>query len=348
MTRFALFGLVVCLQILMANFLGWRLKAAEFEVAGVMKVDPITFKPFSSKFRICVRGCNWAIFQTWESPTNKIIIEMSDDGNNIFELQHIEIPMENGDWMPASNSYVGSLYPSGFPYRVLDTEIVALFYAYASTCYLNSVTNQLLGPIKFEPRDLVWGDASVSAIYERNPYSPNLPAQIVFLNHYSAKERWTNAVFSASDFTNVSGLTIPEAVSLIRYHANEGRVYTKYEFQVSSVINKCYIDTFTPDLTKRAFVQDQRFSRGVAQVPSITYGVLTNGVWPSLADAKRQPGYKVAQMDWEKIARNHAGGQVNSAGRFSVRAVLIFVFLAGLFSIIGLFRKKKSSQKEKK
>ncbi len=115
-----------------------------------MEVKSERFPAFSSKLRVYVRDCQWAIFQTWETATNKLITEMSDDGTNIYVLEHQEArdagaSATAAEWPVDPFSWLGEIHPSGFPYRRLNTEIGILFYAYASSCYLDSLTNEMIG-----------------------------------------------------------------------------------------------------------------------------------------------------------------------------------------------------------
>jgi hypothetical protein len=326
--------------ITLLGFLCGNACAHEYELNGVMTDEPAGHPPFACNMHVYVRDCRWAIFQTWESPTNRIVTQMSDDGTNIYTLDHVETPSLKNGWEAMPNSYVGNIYPSGFPYRVVRTEIVALFYAYASSCYLDSVTNGLLGPIKFHPGQLMMGDARVSVNLYRNSFPPRLPECICFLNIEGSKVQWTNVVLRAFDFTNLGSIQIPSAVELIRYRPKQATIFTRYEFRVTNILDQCSLKSFTPFLPAHSFVEDNRFATGRADVPPITYGQTTNSQWPTVDEAKLQPSYKVTQLDWQKIRQRHR--MIGTPKQVLViRGILYIMFSVGVISIgLKVFTKK--------
>jgi hypothetical protein len=197
-------------------------RAAEFEVNGVMIYQRDGKPEFPYDMRISVRDCKWSIVQRSMLGTNKmqrIQTELTYDGTNIYNLSHVERQVENEAWQVVSNSYAASLYSGEFPFRNLDPEIVLLFYAYASTCYLDTVTNNQTGPIKFQPRDLEMGNATVYSELDREVLPPMLPKRISFF--LGPTRGWTNANLVSGDFTNVGGLTIPATVSLEHYYLGD-------------------------------------------------------------------------------------------------------------------------------
>ena len=260
----------------------------EFELEGVMSDEPAGHTAFTCNMHVAVCDCRWAIFQTWESPTNRIITELSDDGTNIYQLDHIEKPSVNNGWEPMPNSYVGNLYPTGFPLTVLDPENVILFYAYASSCYLDSVTNGLLAPIRLGPGPSMTGNARVPDNLFRNPSSPRLPGRICFLEIHDLGVQWTNAILSTFDSTNLGSIKIPSRVEFVSYRANPARIVTRYAFHATNFLNHCSLQSFTPVLAGRAVVEDNRFARGRVDVPPISYPQITNSQWPTIEQSMAQ------------------------------------------------------------
>jgi hypothetical protein len=296
----------------------------QFEVEGVMTITSQTGNPspFSCLLRVSYRDCHWAVFQTWEYPTNRYVKEISDDGDYIYSMDHFETNDVTGpnsrSWKPMENSWNGGIYPGGFPRWTLAPEISIVFYAYASACYLNSVTNLLIDPIRFQPREMDDGDQLVSAKVTRNSDSLRLPKEILFS---SLDGRRTNAIFTSSNLVKVGGIDVPMHIRVDRY-ATDGRLLVVYSFRATNVDAGCSVTSFKIPITNRTLVSDYRFSRGTAAVPPIMHGFITND-WPTIEKARSTSGYKVTQLDWSRV---HKDGN----GNFNPKEILWFRFILTL------------------
>jgi hypothetical protein len=260
---------------------GARSLAYEFEVDGTMKASPSGYPPFSCSMQIYVRDCQWAVFQIWESPTNQILREISDDGDCVYALNHIETNAGNfspdDDSRAFPNSWTGEIYPAHFPFGILNTEAIALFYAYASSCYLDAHPNQVIGSIRFQPRDTPRTYEGAHALITRSSPPLRLPSKIIFFPEF---QYVTNAVLSTSEFTNIANVQVPLKVSLVRYFQNKTNILTTYEFQVTRISEKCALKSFKPRLPSGAYVTDYRVPHFLASDPG-SLRKMTNG-WPAM------------------------------------------------------------------
>jgi hypothetical protein len=322
--------------------------AREFETEGVMNIIPLVhgIKPFSCQMRVYYRDCQWKIEQIWENPTNRIIEEMVDDGTNLYVLDHSEVPAPNAassnGWRALTNSWIGQIHRHGYPERSYSPEKEMLFYGFASSCYLDSITNGLVDPIKFEPDQLRDGDQRVSANVTRNRDNFMLPAKVYFLG----EQNRTNAFLNASTNIYMKGGAIPQTLELTRY-IEEGKPLIIYRFVVAKAVEQCPVESFTPKLSEYTLISDYRFSHGKAYVPPVSCGFLKE--WPTEAQDKLRPGYRVTQMDFEKIQATATMQRLETsqAGRHPwVRTIFICFAGAstiGLFAIV--FRNRKPNSK---
>ncbi|HYG35289.1 MAG TPA: hypothetical protein VEC99_10920 [Clostridia bacterium] len=263
----------------------------EFEVDGVMSiVQPQLAFPLRgpAQLQVCVRGCQWAVRHSRETAgknAHLLVTETSDNGTNIHLVSHLEQNTSGSlaydSTRAISNSWEAQIHPSGFPRWIVAPEMVCLFYAYASSCYFDSVTNNLLDPVGFSPTDLPWAEAKLRAAFRRNSGSPRLPVEICFLDNSGMK---TNATLTSSSFTNIAGLQIPLRVVYTRYDAGGGPREI-YKFQVSGVKPNRATVSFNPELPSGTWVSDYRFYHGdLSGRGIIRFGQMDH--WPTEAEAK--------------------------------------------------------------
>ncbi len=233
--------------------------AYEFAVDGTMKITPHGHPPLTCSLHVFVRDCQWAVFRIWEGSTNRFVTEVSDDGDYVYLLDWIETNsarFRTGDYSGAlPNSFVGQIHPAHFPFGLPQTEAVALFYAYASSCYLDTHTNGIIGPIPFSANDLPLSYEGAYARIVRETSPSHLPVEIAFLR---SLEFGTNAILRTSDFTKVAGARVPRKVSLTRYSQDLTGELADYQFSATRVSRRCSLKVFTPRLPGTAVVTDYR------------------------------------------------------------------------------------------
>ncbi len=322
--------------------------AVEFEVDGVMSINSRSYGILPSRqMHISYHDCKWSILQMRETTTNRWVLELSDDGEYIYQTSHVErkvaASLVDNSSNRQPNSLTAQIFRKSFPDRILAPEIVMLFYAYAASCYLDSRTNQWLDPIKFQPHDLDRGDQCVKAFISRNPDSLRLPRAIWFL--YADHDR-TNAILEASNFTNLGTFQIPSKVVLTRFASSDQKPLVVFDFQVNGIQGKCNPDSFRPGLPEGAYVEDHRFSRGQALVPPVVHGRVSSG-WPTEENSKSKPSYRATQLNWEKIQQlSELRKMTPRRSPAFVRVMLLLVALCGALSILILKSYNAKHQKE--
>jgi len=325
--------------------------AQDFQLSGVMKVTPhqVTIPPYTYDFRVSRHECEWRISTTCQWGPNRVTDELSDDGKYIYLLTHIDREREGQGWQTVSNSWSGTIHRPGFPCHMVEPALVGLFYVYTAQCYLDSLTNGFLDPIKFQPIELTTGNTRVKAQVTRSAGQLRFPERICFFDYAGSK---TNAVLNVTEVTNVAGLTLPSKASLIRFLWDSSSL-THYDISLDSVAVGMTLDSFTPNLPAPALISDYRFSHGRADVPPIS-DYATNRTWLTEAEAKKRPEYQVTQLDWEEIQKLSAQHTLEKLQRLSAqhstrtsrtraaRAFCIVVLLLGppVLAIIFLKRRK--------
>jgi len=271
MTKFSC-SLLTVLAVLLA-LCDTHALGSEFEMAGTMTASPEGQKAFSCSMQIYVRDCQWAIFQVWQDSTNRSVTEVSDDGENVYLLNRFETnsrPFLPEDWSTAApNGWSGQVHPAHFPFKILNTEVISLFYGYASSCYLDQHTNQVINLIPFQHGDESRSPAGAFAFITRSAPPLRLPGRIVFRNEFQYD---TNAILESTSFTNIANLQIPLKVSLVRYLPHTTNILETFVFQANRVTEKCSLKSFKPALPGRALVTDYR--NGSQASPQMTDG------WP--------------------------------------------------------------------
>jgi len=251
----------------------------QFEVDGIMTASPEGCRPFSCSIRLFVRDDQWAVFQIWEDPTNRIVTEISDDGEYVYELHGAET--NAGDFMPDDHSklmpyrWSGEIHPQHFPFEILNTEAITLFYAYASSGYLDGHTNQIINSIPFQPGDETRNHEGAYAFITRSSPPLRLPSRIIFRAEF---QYVTNAIFNASGFTNVADVQVPIKVSLARFLPGTSEPLMTFEFRATRISEKCPLKSFKPALPDGTYVTDFRVRHFLASDPG-RLRATTNG-WP--------------------------------------------------------------------
>jgi len=307
-----------------------------------MEITPHRYNipKFSCKTRVFFRDCQWAVFTIWETSTNRIIQEMSDDGTNIYLVSRIEKLENNWMWTDVPNSWVGSIHRSGFPRFALQTVEEILFYAYTSTCYLNSVSNGFVDPIKFEPDDLFEGDKRVKAEIKYSNGSIRLPQEIYFSPRRLGE---TNIILRVNTITNIGKLQIPLELSLTRFASDDWKPLIDYSFKLISAAPSCSLESFKPSISSTALVSDYRFSHGQAYVPPIVE-FATNS-WVSEAAAKSQSDYKSTQLDWEEIQKQGSQKLTPRSSHVLVVRIILLATVLGFVAFGVLYRIKSGNKR---
>jgi hypothetical protein len=332
---------IICLIFLIAigKAVSLSLWARGFEVVGIMEIKPTGHPTFSHLMQIFVQDRQWAVFRIIENVTNRTVVEISDDGTNIYNLTHLEpkaigiSPLES--YSLSNCMAAGEIHPTGFPFRMLETESVSLFYAYASTYYLDTHTNQMIGSIILQPSDLHDGDKLSDVLLERTEAPLYLPREITFIDKAA---NWTNCILRCKDFTNIVGMQIPLEVSLERFYRDKTNILQTFTFHATKVYGECSLGSFTPSINSNGvFVCDYRFSHHGSYVPGIPQ-VVTNA-WPTMAESKLKRGFAATQVKRSYSDKNPSEKTLRA--RFLIKSFLFIMLVAAIVGMCKIALKKK-------
>lgn len=163
----------------------------------------------SAHFTVCVAGHSWSIrLNPIDWPTQSIsgirvfvpkYVEMTCDGTNVFMVRDCFLTNSSPQF-PAFAKRTRGIRPQSD-----SRELLCLWYAFASACYLDQTADRLPVPFQLEKAPVV--HASV----ERSIRYPHLPVAVTSSNGIGSGDSITSSkvVFRALSETNCSGISLP-------------------------------------------------------------------------------------------------------------------------------------------
>lgn len=250
----------------------------------------------SYRFVVRVRGCEWSARLepvAWEKlEEGEVVpdyIAAASDGTLFYKVTSVGTAARRARRGVTANTAIAVRGPGSTPYAIED-EIIALYYAFASHCYLANLTNSLVYPFRgalgFDHQ--LSDDIRNRALWELQPAPPGLPRYIVT----TSTAGYTNAVLTTSVFTNVSGLRLPKQSSVRFLDANlQGStngsplVWKELAVIVEAAGRSSTTISFVPELPTGASVQDITFWSNKPAL-NVSVRTKTNG-WPDSAYLQR-------------------------------------------------------------
>ncbi len=294
-------------------FLGGIVAAQDFELHGTMKhtlSNGTTIPP--SQISVSCSGSNWFIKRVTPATANTnlnpatpdlgillAIDELACDGTNIYELMHFEsdAPLGVNDKKNigfVTNSWTGKMMLPGFPVYAFHVISKVIFYAYASSAYLDSSVIGKIHRIEMGEE----ADIRVNAEVVRLQDALRLPKEILFREPGGP----TRASIRSSNFTNLNNFEIPLSVEFEQYA--HGQEVATHRFEVTSITPGCARKSFAPRPPKENIsINDYRLSYSAMPIPPVQ--LHSQGrEWPTLDDAKASESYAALKMvDWTKVRR---------------------------------------------
>ncbi|MEI8101037.1 MAG: hypothetical protein WCH09_05650 [Bacteroidota bacterium] len=314
--------------------------------------------PTESKFECHIDHCNWAIrianhgmltnvIQYYESAyIGDAVFTLEVHGNaGLEKLKAIKSPDELSRLVHFRD--VGTVVPGMVPLSSLSVDIGPIWFAFCSPCYLDASAGRLK-PIWTTPPKLFKNSNHVFAVNSRRARNkPYLPMDVEFISDgkmYDSKgekyvqyEPFTNAVFEASDFTDVAGLFIPKKFRLTLLRpilTKTGTEGLKVACEWEGVVAEANVYSAggvidLPQIKANTQVKDYR-PQMETKLGRIDYGI-TNGNWVSMGDLIFSKAEKQAKLiDRSKgIAsknREHSGGK---------RRVIVLITLGCLLAVVA-------------
>jgi hypothetical protein len=344
-------GLALAVCTLLLFVAGSRSLAQEYEVRGslsyrmVRKTSGVVLMDQEMDFMMAVDGCRWFLRQTPRSFSRmgqpramEDYVVASTDLTNFYFLVSMETmakaqPEASAERARAPLNVGAGMIGSGtVPYGT-DPTVILLWYGLASGCYFRlGVTNEYIhGVVAFEEASYYGKDFRARGFWRLAPSPPYLPTSLVFTPDFrflrDAPDRnfrkWpnpTNCVYSAFDFTNVGGLTVPRRARAEFPITND--LETTFEFTLATASARCSVKQFVPSIPPgSALISDYRTISGSTS-QAVATGPTTN--WPRLATSS-------AKLDI--MLQQAAGAQRKTAARSIVRVLILSVVLTGLVPV---------------
>jgi hypothetical protein len=276
------------------------LGAQDFELHGTMKHTQWDGRPIPpSQISVSCSGSNWFIKEVTPTavgtnlnpatPDPGILLavdELACDGTNIYQLMHFE-----SDAPPGMNdkknmglvtySWTGKMMLPGFPVYAFGLVSKVIFYAYASSAYLDSSETRKIHGIEV----LEEADIRVDAEVVRLQDALRLPKEILFPGPNGS----TNASVRSSNFTNLINFEVPLSVEYTDYV--DGQPLRSHRFEVTDITPGCARKSFVPRPVKANIsINDYRLSYSSIPMPPVQF-CSRDWEWPTLDDAKASESY---------------------------------------------------------
>lgn len=257
----------------------------------------------SYRFSVRVRDCEWSVHLkpvAWANLEEAEIvpdyIAGASDGVLFYKVTSLESAAKKARAGVTANTAVALRGPGSTPYAVED-EIIALYYVFASHCYLRYVTNSRIYPFRgaLGFNHQLTNDIRNQALWEAELAPPSLPKFIATTyrgeletDRGTFRSPYTNGVLTTPIFTNVSGLLIPmeSYVQLIDVNVPGSTnglpvVWKAFRITVDSADRYPSTASFVPELPSGASVQDITFWSNRPAI-NVSVRTKTNG-WPDSA-----------------------------------------------------------------
>ena len=284
-----------------------RVAGASFEAKGILNIKTIDIQNLQSElelnFDVSVAGCQWFIATAHHPMSDSHDIsnwEIGSEGSNeIYQVAFYNKATLN----PKSiNDSIGFLEQDKVPQNVQGNTAAEIWLAFASACYMEHVTNNMLEPVYGLPallRDQGFTERSIYEIFEAEP---RLPSHIVYISDklfgISGGQLTVvplpsafaggipRAEYQVTRTTNLSGLTLPTQFTFTEkmmtpVGGHELRDFRIVEGTVTSLIPQCSRLNFRPNMGKATYIDERRFIHADKPVPALTY-MVTNNIWPSM------------------------------------------------------------------
>jgi hypothetical protein len=286
-------------------------------------------------FTMNIKDCNWLIRFVRDEGTNaanaRDYEEASFDGTNIYYLSNIQSAVERqrrkGVKMAPNIAHGRSYIGQVFNLRLAD-EVGPIWLAYASACYLQGRTNDLVEPaMAFDGSGDRYGPPlhkKLKAKWTLSETEPRFPTRVVYLSDgymrspsgqvrrpppYDAG--FTNAVYEVDAFTNVTGTSFPLTSSLKVYRpraaaaTNKGLyLFVEYRINLTSIATTVQVATFQPAIPGVTMLQDERSGRLFYNATSTWPTVEELSATPYFQEVRRvQEASRVKEQYWPAHSR---------------------------------------------
>ncbi|MDR3457140.1 MAG: hypothetical protein P4N60_06810 [Verrucomicrobiae bacterium] len=342
----------------------------EFQAEGVVNIKHMdergnVTQQQSETFKVDVKGCQWFIVTTPYPLAAKADIigwEIGSKGDN----EICQVAKFNQQTLRADsfNNSVGFVERGVVPDNVAGNQVSELWLAFASGCYFDGLTNNMMKPVYDEMDPSMRGRYEVvKSRWQRFESSPKLPQRVVYTNNqiegfYKGKtvkrpaphpfeNGYDRAEYESSSTTNVGGLVLPRKFSFKEYAVIQTAkadshlvLYRVVEGYLTAAEPVCERTVFLPSLTDASYVDDARFARLPHPVISLSY-MVTNRVWPQFDSPVLQNLYAEEARRQEAYTTNHVDTLLDGTGPGSKsKRLMVLLFLILSIFPLGYFIKR--------
>lgn len=330
-------------------------KATQYEIAGRVTYQQTehdgkirSLRDYA--FTVNVDGCRWQINQELlrfikggNERTNLPLISYvcSSDLTNLYSISTMGT---NGVKLikPLSNRSSGFIGTGDAPYGLSSSSTYVLWYAFASSCYFERVTNEYIHPvITLDSSGDYARDYRVRSKWGLAEAPPHLPKMISFgmyqshMNNSGKPVRQdifesTNCILAVKSFTNLGSYVFPKEVSAQYFVFPDESNYAirlpeaTVTVEVTNILLASSLREFTPHIDGAAFLTDLRPVKHEVPVRAVL-GIQTN--WPNLSASERNYSWAIAAYD---RAESRANKQL-SLTRF---VTMLFLVISSLVFFI--------------
>lgn len=261
---------LICFFLMLSR--GVQAESPSIGIYGTLKyekfwTDDSVYLEQKDDFHFVVADCKWYIKQVpkeslkfgkkGKNPPPEYKLALTD-GTNFFEAVRFEKSA-------TQNGRIGS---GSVPYGLSDAKLIVLWYAFGSGCYLVRQQECIVPPHVFG-QEFYTNDFRVRAYWSLTTNVSHLPTYIAFDGFkVNAGIQWgfTNAVYTASGFTNVGDMSLPSFAAIDYYVQNPTndsllRRVARMQIDVSrcELLTNTTVDLFqAPKLSESGVISDLR------------------------------------------------------------------------------------------
>jgi hypothetical protein len=305
----------------------WVASAQEYEVEGVVSFDHFVAKRREPEvsFHVAVRGPKWFIRTTRPDKLLADYEEAAYDGTNLYYVCSIKTAVgqraATGKKTGVNNA-IAWIYKGPVLHSDVSHIIAPVWFAYASSRYLAALTNSELEPVIMAPLSTGVYDLAVPfkqhAEITLSASLPNLPMRVVFFEDGFLRDEmlraprkrkppydkgFTNAVYSAVNFTNVGGYSLPTTATLRIYAPKDDQfapnglgtthhdvmLHSQYQIALTRATPQTSLEEFQPKLLPTSVVTDARF----VQQQGLLVPYLSDSNWATVAEITNSKDFKL-------------------------------------------------------
>ena len=363
MLAWSLFGLLICFLFFPSRIA----RGQQYEVQGLLSFESERQPPEPMVFfTLTVNGNTWFVRTTKPEKRTSDYHEAWFDGTNLYHVCSIATAvqtMRSRGTNVGANTATAWVHRTRFLHDSFAHYIAPLCFAYASTSYLNALTNNMVEPIWEWPLSTgsysALNPITVKSIITRHPVEPYLPTQAVFFDDGLVRhpawpsvratkrkppygDGFTNAVFSVGSFTNVGGYALPNT-AVLEVFAPKDRIFSPTQLGTNAsdlIAHSHYRITLTNATVQRTLPSTQPALPGLTSISDSRF--VGRAGYVSYFSASNFPAEQniTNSAEFKELEMAFASEGARTPARFAwpVRVVLLLVLLC--FAVVFYYNRQ--------